>query len=137
MVFAHFAGEHKQVATFVYGTHEIPSRLTTVNAFSLLGNGAIAFLLNVVSFTANKKTSALTMTVAANVKQVMSIVLSVMIFNLTVTPLNALGIAVTLAGGMWYTRVELQSKNLTSADGLVKKQHVDADIIQSVKVVKA
>jgi hypothetical protein len=38
-------------------------------------NGAIAFGLNVVSFTANKKTGALTMSVAANVKQVLTIVL--------------------------------------------------------------
>ena len=37
----------------------------TVNVFfALLLNGIIAFFLNVVSFTANKKTSALTMTVA-------------------------------------------------------------------------
>ena len=33
-------------------------------AFALVMNGVIAFGLNVVSFTANKKTSALTMTVA-------------------------------------------------------------------------
>jgi hypothetical protein len=56
-----------------------------------------------VSFTANKKTSALTMTVAGNVKQVLSIVLAVIIFNLTITYMNLLGILLTLAGGAWYT----------------------------------
>lgn len=35
---------------------------------ALLLNGVIAFFLNVVSFTANKKTSALTMTVAGKYK---------------------------------------------------------------------
>jgi len=38
----------------------------------------------IVSFSANKKTSALTMTVAANVKQVLTILLAVVIFNLHV-----------------------------------------------------
>lgn len=42
----------------------------TVNVFfALVLNGIIAFFLNVVSFTANKKTSALTMTVAGNQKK--------------------------------------------------------------------
>jgi hypothetical protein len=65
--------------------------------------GVIAFFLNVVSFTANKKTSALTMTVAGNVKQVLSIVLAVMIFNLNISFMNLCGIMLTLAGGAWYT----------------------------------
>lgn len=38
--------------------------MTRHRAMALAINGAIAFGLNVVSFTANKKTSALTMTVA-------------------------------------------------------------------------
>lgn len=44
----------------IYGATEMTQR----KAIALLVNGAIAFGLNVVSFTANKKTSALTMTVA-------------------------------------------------------------------------
>lgn len=66
-------------------------------------NGILAFFLNLVSFTANKKTSALTMTVAGNIKQVLSIVLAVIIFNLTINGVNMLGIATTLGGGAWYT----------------------------------
>lgn len=38
-----------------------------------------------------------------NVKQVLTIVLSVIIFNLRITPLNGVGILLTLAGGAWYT----------------------------------
>lgn len=37
------------------------------------------------------------------VKQVLSIILAVVIFNLTITATNGFGIAVTLAGGAWYT----------------------------------
>jgi hypothetical protein len=56
-------------ATFVTGV------LTQQVWTTILFNGAVAFGLNVVSFTANKKAGALTMDVAANVKQVLTIVL--------------------------------------------------------------
>jgi len=36
--------------------------------------------------------------------------LAVMVFDLRITSANALGIAVTLAGGAWYTVVELHEK---------------------------
>ena len=53
-----YSGELDRVR--VYGATE----MTQSKAIALLMNGIIAFGLNVVSFTANKKTSALTMTVA-------------------------------------------------------------------------
>ncbi|GAA5848695.1 hypothetical protein JCM3766R1_006414 [Sporobolomyces carnicolor] len=102
--FGWWSGELDRVR--MYGATE----MTRQKAFALAINGAIAFGLNVVSFTANKKTSALTMTVAANVKQVLSIVLAVMIFNLVLNPTNLLGIVLTLFGGAWYAKVELQEK---------------------------
>jgi hypothetical protein len=37
-----------------------------------------------------------------NVKQVLSIVLAVVIFDLSITAMNGLGILLTLAGGAWY-----------------------------------
>ena len=46
----------------------------------------------------------------ANVKQVLTILLATALFNLTVTRANALGIAVTIAGGAWYAWVEYQEK---------------------------
>ncbi|KAF9809013.1 hypothetical protein IEO21_07638 [Rhodonia placenta] len=76
----------------------------------LLGNGAIAFGLNVVSLSANKRVGALNMTVAANVKQALTILCAVSLFHLTITPLNALGICITLAGGAWYAWVEYIGK---------------------------
>ncbi|GAA6010769.1 hypothetical protein JCM11491_002937 [Sporobolomyces phaffii] len=102
--FGWWSGELERVR--VYGATEMSQR----KAVALMVNGAIAFGLNVVSFTANKKTSALTMTVAANVKQVLSIVLAVLIFNLALNPTNLLGIVLTLFGGAWYAKVELQEK---------------------------
>lgn len=71
MVFSVLTGEMNQIydATFVTGVLDKNSWTT------ILLNGAVAFGLNVVSFTANKKAGALTMDVAANVKQVLTIVL--------------------------------------------------------------
>ncbi|EKM56695.1 uncharacterized protein PHACADRAFT_253966 [Phanerochaete carnosa HHB-10118-sp] len=76
----------------------------------LLINGCIAFGLNVVSFSANGKVGPLSMTVAANVKQVLTILFAVSLFNLTITTTNAIGISITLLGGAWYAWVEYTSK---------------------------
>lgn len=51
------------------------------------------------------------MTVAANVKQVLTIVLAVMIFHLTINLTNLFGITLTLLGGALYAKVELDQKN--------------------------
>lgn len=94
--YAHMTGELDEV-------REFSSSYMTFNlASGLLFNGVIAFALNVVSFTANKKTSALTMTVAGNVKQVLSIILAVVIFDLNINMTNSFGVILTLLGGAWY-----------------------------------
>ncbi|KIO29807.1 hypothetical protein M407DRAFT_21057 [Tulasnella calospora MUT 4182] len=72
------------------------------SATVLLLNGIIAFLLNIVSLTANQKNGPLTMKVAANVKQVLTILLAIYMIHLTITPANTIGILLTLAGGAWY-----------------------------------
>lgn len=69
----------------------------------LLCNGTLAFLLNWVSFVASKRNSPLTMAIAANVKQVLSICAAIAMFKTTVTALNAVGIAMALAGGCAYS----------------------------------
>ena len=73
-------------------------------------NGALAFALNYTSFTANKKAGALTMTVAANVKQILTVLLAVVFWGLEVGYINGVGIFVILAGGVWYGMVEIRGK---------------------------
>ena len=85
-------------------------------AFKLAINGILAFALNYVSFTANRKTSPLTMTVAANLKQCLSIVLGVWVFKLHVGFLSGLGIVIALIGGAWYAKVELAGKTTVKLD---------------------
>lgn len=70
----------------------------------------LAFGLNYVSFTANKKTSPLTMTVAANLKQCLSIILGIWVFRLEVGWMNGLGVIIALVGGVWYAKVEFGVK---------------------------
>lgn len=55
------------------------------------------------------------MTVAANVKQVLTIVLAVMIFNLSINATNLFGISLTLFGGALYAKVELDAKKAKEA----------------------
>ncbi|KAJ2579213.1 hypothetical protein IWW49_006702, partial [Coemansia sp. RSA 1797] len=74
---------------------------------ALIGNGAIAFLLNIASFTASKNTSALAMTVTGNVKVVLAVVLGCAMFNITLSRLSTFGIGLTLAGGAAYSAVRL------------------------------
>ncbi|KAI8337624.1 TPT-domain-containing protein [Chlamydoabsidia padenii] len=107
--YAYATGELERVRTFSSAHMTIPL------ASGLLVNGLLAFALNIVSFTANKKTSALTMTVAGNVKQVLSIILAVVIFNLNINITNAFGIALTLIGGAWYGNVEMAEKAKSNA----------------------
>ncbi|WRT64435.1 uncharacterized protein IL334_001367 [Kwoniella shivajii] len=104
VVYGWYTGELERVRR--YGA----TQMTRSKAIALLFNGVFAFGLNIVSFTANKKAGALTMTVSANCKQVLTIVLAVMLFNLHISPTNGVGILLTLLGGGWYGYVEYIEK---------------------------
>ncbi|KAJ8521486.1 hypothetical protein ONZ45_g1807 [Pleurotus djamor] len=109
VIIAHFTGELDRVRH--YSQHE----MNQGKVLALLANGLIAFGLNVVSFTANKKIGALGMSVAANVKQVLTILIAVVVFELRITGMNAIGIVLTLCGGAWYASVEYKEKKLRAA----------------------
>ncbi|KAG8966128.1 UAA transporter, partial [Tulasnella sp. 427] len=49
-----------------------------------------------------------------NVKQVLTICLAVIIFDLHITPTNGMGIMLTLLGGMWFGAIEYQEKKAKS-----------------------
>ncbi|KAL1924915.1 uncharacterized protein VTP21DRAFT_4569 [Calcarisporiella thermophila] len=141
MVYAYVTGELEELQEFAM------TDLTWPLVAALLANGAMAFFLNVVSFTANKKTSALTMTVAGNVKQVLTILLAVAIFADRISWLNGVGIALTLAGGAWYTSLELKEKqqkrqmsndSLPSLSEKLQKQlqHEEEQHLLSIKTMR-
>jgi len=77
---------------------------------ALLGNGFIAFALNVASFQTNRLAGALTVTVCGNVKQCLTILFGIALFNVQVGALNAVGMTLAVAGAAWYSAVELRFK---------------------------
>jgi hypothetical protein len=85
------------------------SRFTVL---ALLGNGMIAFALNVSSFQTNKLAGALTITVCGNVKQCLTILLGIVLFNVQVGLLNGFGMLLAISGAAWYSFVELRTKSL-------------------------
>jgi len=103
--YAYVTGEFQGVGRLVAQGSITPGLLV-----ALLGNGVLAFVLNISSFQTNKLAGALTITVAGNVKQCLTILLGIVAFNVKVSSLNGLGMVVTLLGAAWYSWVELSTR---------------------------
>ena len=84
--------------------------LTKVRILGLLSNSLIAFFLNLSSFLTNKIAGALTMTVCGNLKQVLTILLGILLFDVHVGVLSGMGMVITLGGAAFYSKVELNKK---------------------------
>eukprot|EP01100_Stratorugosa_tubuloviscum_P012892 TRINITY_DN6266_c0_g1_i1.p1 TRINITY_DN6266_c0_g1~~TRINITY_DN6266_c0_g1_i1.p1 ORF type:complete len:344 (-),score=159.19 TRINITY_DN6266_c0_g1_i1:62-1093(-) len=66
-------------------------------------SAVIAFFLNIMNFLVTKFTSAITLQVLGNVKVVLSIIVSVLIFQNSVPALSWVGCIITLLGVNWYS----------------------------------
>jgi len=104
-----------ELSEFRRNNPEGPSRMMLL---ALAGNGFLAFMLNVSSFSTNKVAGALTMTVCGNIKQCLTVLLGIVLFGVKVGFLNGLGMAVALCGAGWYSMVELRSKGAKKALGV-------------------
>ncbi len=113
VLYALLTGESSRFVTFVTD-HRLPPML----CFALVGNGCLAFFLNISSFQTNKLAGALTITVAGNLKQCLTILLGIVLFDVKVSMSNGIGMLITLLGAGWYSKAELDSKG--------KKSKVDA-----------
>jgi hypothetical protein len=76
--------------------------------FIIAVNAFMAFMLNMVSFQANKLSGALTMSICGNVKQILTIALGIVLFGVRLTMLNGLGIVIAACGAAYYSSVELR-----------------------------
>jgi hypothetical protein len=110
LVISYFTGETVAFQAWVAEGH-----LTRFTALALIGNGMIAFLLNVSSFETNKLAGALTITVCGNVKQSLTILFGIVLFNVKVGPLNGFGMFLALIGAAWYSNNELKKRTGTTA----------------------
>ncbi|KAL6716820.1 hypothetical protein ACLMJK_004732 [Lecanora helva] len=105
LLFATATGE-----TNVFLAWAAEGHLTPSYGLALLGNGLLAFLLNVSSFYTNKLAGALTISVCANLKQCLTVILGIVLFNVQVGIWNGVGMIITLVGAAFYSKVELESK---------------------------
>lgn len=71
---------------------------------TVLASGIVAFQLNVCNFLVTKYTSAVTLQVLGNVKVVLSIGISLLIFGNPISMMSAIGCVVTLGGVALYQR---------------------------------
>lgn len=83
---------------------------TTQTYVLILINGVGACTLNFVSFFANKMTSPLAMNVGGITKQVLAIILGIILFGTTVTPVSALSVLITICGIVWYSWSSFNAK---------------------------
>lgn len=95
----------------------------------LLFSGVVAYFLNLLNFLATHYTSPLTMNIAGNVKQVLTIVISVFLFEKVLTPLNIVGIVISTIGSVYYSLIgsillwtnKAESKNSPDMEVLIKE----------------
>jgi len=66
----------------------------------------MAWLLNVTNFFTNQKTSPVTLSVGGNIKQILTILLSIVLFGNRISPMGAIGIATTVVGAIIYSVVD-------------------------------
>ncbi|KAJ5216611.1 uncharacterized protein N7498_003018 [Penicillium cinerascens] len=92
-------------------TEDASAFAITTTVLFLLGNGCLAFVLNVSSFQTNRLAGALTITVCGNLKQALTLALGIAVFgDFSINILNGLGISLVLAGCAFFSKVELDSK---------------------------
>ncbi|VDB96687.1 unnamed protein product [Peniophora sp. CBMAI 1063] len=80
---------------------------------TLAMNAGIAFALNVTSFEANRRAGAVAMGVASNVKQALTVLAALALFDASLAGPGLAGVALTLGGGALYARVERDERART------------------------
>ncbi|BGP40615.1 hypothetical protein JCM10450v2_004610 [Rhodotorula kratochvilovae] len=97
LVFALANGEPRRLWRFVQGRE-----FTGAHVAEVALNGVLSFSAVALGLVAEKKTRAPAMAITTHAAQATTIVSSVLLFGLRLSPLNFLGVALTLGGGVLY-----------------------------------
>lgn len=89
---------------------------TSTDFFLLLLSGIMSYILNVTLFIVLKATSSVTVTVAGNIKTVLVIGVSIMIFKNPVTIVNIIGCLIAIGGCCWYGLIKDKWATMGSLD---------------------
>ncbi|EGC35066.1 hypothetical protein DICPUDRAFT_92094 [Dictyostelium purpureum] len=92
-------------------------------------SGVIAFLLNTFTFLVIKFTSPLTYTVSGNLKVVLSITISILIFKNETNFLNIVGCAIAVIGVIWYSQIryEASKPKVIEVSNLLDSNEIDKE----------
>lgn len=128
LLLSYITGETSSIASR-WNTEFNPFMNSPYPIFAIILSGICSFTLNICSLTANKLTSPLTMCIAANVKQVLMIFISTIVFQTNVTILNGFGIVFVLAGGALYSYVCFIENNNNNErnDNIEMKKIIDEE----------
>jgi len=99
-----------------------------------LANGFIAFFVNVCNVQTTKLTSALTISIAGNVKQVLTVGLGILVFNDYLSLVNGGGVLVTFIGVFVYTWACHKKKMAPQSEKIHTEEHLKTPLSISLEM---
>ncbi|GAA5906857.1 hypothetical protein JCM8208_000060 [Rhodotorula glutinis] len=105
LVFAFANGEPRRLWRFVQG-----QEFTRAHVAQVALNGVLSFAAVALALVAEKKTRAPAMAITTHAAQATTILSSVLLFGLRLSPVNFAGVAVTLGGGVLYALWDARDK---------------------------